>query len=222
MSSPLQPIGGQDSPTTSAMVKARLQDAIMTGWLAPGVRLVQEELCHQLDVSRQPVREALQALQAEGLITQRGRGGGYAVRIFTEEEIRENYELRTLLESRAAAQAAEHITQVFLQRLEAANCRIVGASESGDEAGVLESNRLFHGLIWEQAKRPQQAAIIGQLWCSVTTFTPLLLPDHAKVSVQEHDRIVAALRVRDPVRARETMVMHIARAAADFEALRAG
>lgn len=216
----LQPIGGREAPTTSSMVKLRLQEAIMTGRLAPGDRLVQEDLCQQLDVSRQPVREALRALQSEGLISERGRGGGFVVRVFSEEEIRENYELRKLLEGRAAAQAADYADQAFLSDLRGTNAEIDGAGASGDRTEVLEANRRFHERIWEQARRPMQSSIIRQLWCSVTTFTPLLIPDRPRLAVAEHASIIDALQARDPRLAREAMAAHINRAATDFEALR--
>ena len=220
MASLLQPIGGRGAPSTLAMVKVRLQEAIRTGELAPGDRLIQEELCQQLDVSRQPVREALRSLQSEGLVAERERGGGYVVRVFTEEEIRENYELRKLLEGRATAQAADDADEAFLRNLEATNAQFRESGSSGDPGGVLEANRRFHSLIWQQAHWPLQASIIGQLWCSVTTFTPLLLPDRARLSFDEHLRIIEALRARDPVQARKAMTEHISRASADFELLR--
>lgn len=216
----LRPIKPRDALTTAALVKSTLEQAILTGQFAPGERLIQEDLCRQLDVSRQPIREALRLLQSEGLIAERARGGGYTVRVFSEAEIRENYDLRILLEGRAAAHAAAHVDEEFLGALTSMNVELADAVAVGDQARVLDANRKFHRLVWKQASEPLQQAIIGQLWCSVTTFTPLLLPDRAARAVDEHRRIIEGLRRRDEHAARRAMVQHITGAYRDFEELR--
>lgn len=74
-----------------------IRNAIVTGELAPGQQLRDRQLAETLGVSRTPVREALHRLEAAGLVQSSGRGG-WAVTPFTEQDVRELFQLRMVLE----------------------------------------------------------------------------------------------------------------------------
>ena len=97
-----------------ARVYKALKAAIMGGEFAPGSMLVQEELCRQFRASRTPVRDALTHLQAEGLVIALPNKG-VAVRGFSPKDVHDIYEIRALLESAAARQAAGKIGRSGLQ-----------------------------------------------------------------------------------------------------------
>ncbi len=78
-------------------VEKELRDAILSGVFRPGQKLVESDLAEQLDVSRAPIREALTALQRDGLVVDIFRRGYYVAK-FTEEDIEEIYSLRLILE----------------------------------------------------------------------------------------------------------------------------
>jgi GntR family transcriptional regulator of vanillate catabolism len=82
-----------------------LRDMIITGKLAAGARLVEAGLVERLRISRTPIRAALARLAEEGLLEK--TGGGYSVRGFTEQEVRDSIHLRGTLEGLAARTAAE-------------------------------------------------------------------------------------------------------------------
>ena len=93
----LQPIS---TPNLRNEVEKRLCAAILTGVFQPGKRLVESDLAKQMGVSRPPIREALSALQQEGLVVNIPRRGNFVVN-FSEKDIDEVYSLRTLLELEA-------------------------------------------------------------------------------------------------------------------------
>src|SRR5579864_9777932 len=100
----------------SAAATELIREAIIDGRLPPGQRLKEEELAQELGISRTPVREALLILQAEGLVTAVPNRGA-VVRTYTESDLVDMYELRALLESFAAHQAAKRITEAQLAAL---------------------------------------------------------------------------------------------------------
>src|SRR5215216_3533304 len=117
MSSTLDP--RLDGPRTiSGAVAARLRQEIVAGELPAGTRLRQVEIARRLGVSTTPVREALAALQREGLVRLHPQRGA-VVFVPTVEDLREHYEIRAALESLAAARTAEHFEKGWAEPLEA-------------------------------------------------------------------------------------------------------
>ena len=95
-----------ESPASSAdATRARIRELIISGEFAPGSRLRERELSHALDVSRVPVREALQQLEAEGFIDTSPRRGA-TVKQITLRDVNELFDVRLSLEVLAARLAA--------------------------------------------------------------------------------------------------------------------
>ncbi len=211
----LDPVNSEMLVSVNDAVTRALREAILSGKIRPGDRLLQDELARQLGVSRQPVREALRRLQSEGLVVQTPQRG-LLVREFTKADLQENYYLRQLLESEAAQSAAERITSAELQELKALNQAMIQAVASDDTSTLVELNVQFHRRIRESARMPALFRLLEQLWVGWTVFTPLFLPQRSRRSVREHAAIIAALEARDPERAAQTMREHIAHAAKEY------
>ena len=92
------------------IVYDHLREEILSGRIGPGEPIRQEHLAARLGVSRAPVREALKALEGEGLIIFRPRRG-YLVTALDPDEIEEIFEIRALLEERGGTLAAKFRTQ---------------------------------------------------------------------------------------------------------------
>jgi DNA-binding GntR family transcriptional regulator len=212
----LNPLDDWRATSVAQEVRERIQTAIMTGFLKPGQPLIQEDLCRQLQVSRQPVRMALKQLEAEGLLSVRGRNSGYMVRVYSEDEIAENYELRKLLEGRAAHAAAQALSPETAAKLQRAIESQEEAVGNADSSGILQWNRVFHETIWDAANRPLHAALIRQLWASVTAFTTMLVPGRAVESCLEHRAILGDLVAGHRAAAAASMRDHITRAQAQY------
>ena len=126
-----------------------LRELILSGEIPPGERLVEVSLVERLEVSRTPIRAALIKLAEEGLLEQIS-SGGYAVRKFTEHDIKDALEVRGVLEGTAARLAAERGANAHsLTRLK--NCveRIDDLLETAQvtSSGIshyFDLNELFH------------------------------------------------------------------------------
>jgi GntR family transcriptional regulator, vanillate catabolism transcriptional regulator len=96
----------EDSLPQAVRAQQRLREAILRGDLPAGQRVTELMLVEQLQMSRTPVRTALLKLEQEGLL-QGLSGGGFAVRVFSEEDVADTIELRGMLEGLVARRAAE-------------------------------------------------------------------------------------------------------------------
>lgn len=201
--------------SVSQVVTRALREAILLGRLRPGERLVQDELAAELGVSRQPVREALRCLESEGLIEPLAQRG-FVVRECREEDVRENYHLRGLLESEAARLAAQRMGPRELQELRSVHRAMVEAVAGHDRDLMVELNAHFHRLVHEASRMPTLVRLINQLWAGRGVFTPLFIPGRAARSVEEHRALLEALEARDPEGAARAMAEHIRRAADDY------
>jgi DNA-binding GntR family transcriptional regulator len=154
--------------TTKADDLARvLEDEIISGVLAPGQVLRQEHVCERFGVSRTPVREALQRLEALGLVSA-VPNRGVRVRSLSGAELREAFLIRAELESLATAEAATRITAADLARLDVAEERFTALTERmreeirrgevPDSALAVEwmhANYAFHDVIYDVAALPR-------------------------------------------------------------------
>jgi DNA-binding GntR family transcriptional regulator len=201
--------GGQRLSHAETVYDA-LKQAILSGDLAPGATLREEELARRYQVSRTPVREALSRLESEAL-AERYQGSGLVVSELGTDDIVDLYVLREALEGLAARLAASRRTEIDLARLEV----LQGLSERGmqehDLARVSQLNSEFHFLIWRIAgNRPLSRAING-VHQSVQRFheNTLGYPGRLEQSVREHAALLEAVRQRDHVAAEQIAVEHV-------------
>lgn len=178
-----------------------LRRALISGELAPGDRIGQEQLAASLGISLAPVREALATLEQEGQVTYRARRG-YFVTKLAVGDLGEIYQLRELLEERAARRALPRLDEETISRIELAARDCVEAAAAADVASELEANRRFHFAILEPADQPHTMRVVRLLWDSTETYRALYYssPHSRGESLLAHDRIIAALRDRDPDR----------------------
>ena len=141
-----------------------IEEAIVSGELAPGTVLRQEQLSEQFDVSRTPIREALRKLAALGLVSFEPNRG-VRVRTITREELREAFLVRAELESLATEAATANMTDDALDELDAAQKRFhrlteeMRAREPGRDrrnltAEWVRANHAFHDVIYAAADLP--------------------------------------------------------------------
>src|SRR5215470_13527735 len=120
-----------------------LIDLIVGGELPPGQHLVETDLARQLGVSRQPVREALHRLEAEGWVDLRPNQGAF-VHVPTDEEVDQLLDVRELLEVEAARLAARAATADDIARLRVICREGEAAVEAGDLRRFVAVNTEFH------------------------------------------------------------------------------
>jgi DNA-binding GntR family transcriptional regulator len=188
-----------------------LRSAILAGRYLPGERLVEAQLCEQLGISRFNVRAALQDLAAEGLVeVQRNKGA--QVRKVSLAEAIEITEVRMVLEGLVAARAATQVTDEQASELDEIALLMRRAVTAGESRRYSDLNERLHGLIRTIAGHRTADGIIETMRGQLVRhqFMLSLLPGRSSVSLPEHERIIAAIRDRDPAAAEAAMRAHIA------------
>jgi len=192
-----------------------IRGEILSGALDAGAPLREEALAAAAGVSRTPVREALRRLEAEHLIQRSDSQRAY-VATLSADDIAEGFALRAMLESHAAARAAERATPAQIDALDAHNRGIAAAiaAEAVDTAAFIAHNRAFHAVIVDAAGSERLAAILGGIVEQPIVLRTALHYDRQAVeqSHAEHDQLIAAFRRGDAEWARAVMAAHIRRA----------
>jgi DNA-binding GntR family transcriptional regulator len=195
-----------------------LRRALTSGELAPGDKIRQEEIADALGISLSPVREALAVLEQEGQVTYLPRRG-YFVTELDMDDLREIYELRALLEERAARRALPLLDEDALERVAIAARDCARAVDGGDVAAELEANRRFHFGLLESPGQNHTLRVIRLLWDSTETYRAMYYnaPEARHEAIEAHDRIMDAARNHDADRLTAELESHRAEALTRLE-----
>lgn len=198
---------GSRNRQTPHTIYARLKRDISVGEISNGTRLLEAELAERYKVSRTPIRQALLALEQDGLVTRKGRS--LAVRTQTTTEVMELYEVRELLEERAARLAArrsDESDRVVLHRL-------LGrmSAEGTTTRDRYALNREFHLAIWRSAHQSVLLRTLERLYMNSVQglSTTLGSEDRWKETLVEHRGMVDAILDGDEERAAELVRRHL-------------
>ena len=193
-------------------VYQRLRKAIIAGHLRPGERLVETRLAARLNVSRNPVREALRRLEQEQLVCASSQG--MIVSEITATKVQEVYAIRAVLEGLCCRLAAENATPQQVGELRATVERARQAVEAGDIAGLTTCSEQFHDLLLQASRNATLTSVLGQVRDSVLRYRYATIPlaGRAREMVDEHTVIAEAIAAADPARAEQAMRDHISEA----------
>ncbi|MDX6742291.1 GntR family transcriptional regulator [Actinocorallia sp. A-T 12471] len=199
----------ETSPATDRLAHYwRLRQDILDGAFPRDVPLLETALSARYGTSRAPVREALTLLEHDGLIERALRG--YRIRAGRPEDIVEIYQARIALEAEAAGVAALRHTDLDLARLSRQHDLCCAAP---DDAAARAGNFRFHEALWNAAHNTTITALLERLTTRLRIYDsgpPASYGDPALLNA-EHERIMAALRARDPETARAEMRAHLQR-----------
>lgn len=186
-------------------------EAIEAGVYKPGDRLVESELADRFGVSRTPVREALQRMETQAMLTRDGRS--LIVASLDHNQLAELYAVRTELEGLAARLAARHATEEevrVLQSMVAEDKALLG----GDPRALSRVNKRFHKQIHLASHNRflvQQLDLVHRSMALMTN-TSFAAVGRDVPALAEHDGIVAAIAARDGDAAYEALRAHISKA----------
>jgi DNA-binding GntR family transcriptional regulator len=188
---------------------------ILSGELPAGSALGEEALAERCGVSRTPVRDALRRLESEMLV-RRNEAQRSFVADWSLDDVADSFELRAILEARAAGRAAVRMDDKGLQRLRACNAAISEAvfRDPPNVADFLEANRAFHAVVLEAAASPRLSALLGTLVEQpvVSRTAHHYGREALRRSHREHEELIAAFTRRDASWAEAVMAAHIRRA----------
>jgi DNA-binding GntR family transcriptional regulator len=211
---PAGSVGVNHQPLRQAVQDAIRHD-IVVGRFKPGERLLEENLALELDVSRNPVREALQALSVEGFVELEPRRGARVATI-SSTRAAELFEVREALEALVAKLAAERCDDDDLARLQALVTEGQAAVGRGDANVLVGLNTRFHQTLADVAGNRLLAEELRRLAHVVEWVYGTRILARAVHSWQEHASIVDAIGAHDPEAAMAAAGHHIARARAAF------
>jgi DNA-binding GntR family transcriptional regulator len=193
-----------------------LIDLIVGGELRPGQHLVETDLAGQLGVSRQPIREALHRMEAEGWVDLRPSQGAF-VHVPTDSEVNELLDVRKLLEAETARLAAAGTPDpVRLARLREICQDGRTAAEAEDFNAAVKANSDFHAevaAIGGNAVLGELADIVGR---RVQWYYRMVSPARAHGSWTEHADLIAAIEAGDTARAEAIARSHTERTRAAY------
>jgi DNA-binding GntR family transcriptional regulator len=196
---------------TAVAIADGLRHAILHGDYQPGERIVQDQLAQKYGGSRIPVREALRALEAEGLVRLVANTGAWVASL-TMAECSEVYQTRERLEPLLLRSSAETLTGEKLEELE----KLAALMEaSSDIEQFLELDRDFHLRMYQGASTLMLQELVTRLWNTTQpyrrAYTKLVGADNRRIFHSEHHMMVTALRDGDLELAEQVLAMHIRR-----------
>jgi DNA-binding GntR family transcriptional regulator len=194
----------------SVAAYSSVKQVLLSSKYAPGARVDIEELCRDLGVSRTPIFDALNRLEAEGLVEIIPRKGVYLVTL-SEEKAQELYEVREILEARATRLAARNMTDRQLEQLKRALDKQASCLASGDAQGYANATIKFHNSIIEAAGNKTLERLLNAVHSQMEALRlrTLYLPARLRQSFAEHRKIFEALSKRDPDRCERVAREHI-------------
>jgi DNA-binding GntR family transcriptional regulator len=178
------------SPDLTEQVYQRLSDAICNGDLVPGARLTQEELAASLDVSRQPVLQALRLLRKDGFVIDAGRRG-MMVAPLDPRAIAQIYQVRAVLDGLAAREAA--LARATIDTAVIAEGRAAVAARS--ITPMIDTDLRFHNLIYAASGNPLLAHTANLHWRHIRRAMGAVLRESVVRAVvwDEHEAILKAI-----------------------------
>ena len=204
-----------------------IREKLASGEYPPGKQLVNRTLAEEIGVSVIPVREAINRLSSEGLVDHVPGAGAY-VRKTSRQDLNNIYVLRDALESCAASEAAQYITEDQLEELQFILDRAgetakqicdsaKGYSTKRQLERWMDDEQQFHELLIEASRNPLLAKVIKDNRAIAMVFAAqrydprLLTAEVARETCKSKAELLKALRDRDPKRARQLMSDQIQR-----------
>ena len=202
---------GEPSSVVSQRVADVLAERILSGQLAAGARIKQDDLAAEFRTSRIPVREAIRILESRGLVVLRANAGAWVISM-TLRDLELSYEIRERIEPLLLAESLPAITSDDVERMAAIQDEI---EANDDVERFLALDREFHWTSYGRHQAPQLAAMVARLWDTTQAYrrayVTLTGSQGSWVIDSEHRLLLDAIRRRDHDTAGAVLALHIRR-----------
>ncbi len=187
-----------------------LRQAILTGELKPGERLMEIHLANRLGVSRTPIREAIRKLELEGLVTMIPRRGAEVAQI-TEKSMSDVLEVRRAMDALCAELACERISSEELERLKEACDKFEQSISTGDVKKIAQADVELHDIILQATGNSRLIQLVNNLSEQMYRYRFEYIKDFSQHErlLQEHKIIYESLVSRNKEQAAEAARIHI-------------
>ncbi|NIJ10829.1 DNA-binding GntR family transcriptional regulator [Saccharomonospora amisosensis] len=201
--------------STASIIARQLRDAIMNGSLPPGTQLGETDLAARFEVSRGPLREAMQRLVSEGLLRSERHRGLFVIEL-EPGDVHDIYGARWAVERAAAIQVVRgNETSRIAARLADAVQAMAQAEEEDDPAALAEADLTFHETLIEASGSRRLVRMARTLLIETRMCLSALQSTYRKnyqgvdERIAEHNRIIEALRDRDEKLVLELLEAHM-------------
>lgn len=199
--------------TVATRIYGAIKQQIVDGRYGPGARITEQQVAAEFKTSRTPVREAMRLLVADGFVLFKPNSGT-VVREWTQEQMRQLFDARVLIESEIAAAAALHVTEPELAQLARLQRDIEksGRARAGaDMTRIGQLNREFHRVVAQAGRSERLVAMLASaMEMPVVQHTfQRYTPPQLQRSFAHHRELIDALAVHDASWARSVMSCHI-------------
>jgi DNA-binding GntR family transcriptional regulator len=204
------------SPTLVQQVYSAIFSEIAEGKLAPGARIIQEQIAQLLGVSRQPVQQALLLLRNQGVL-QDAPGRGLIVAPMDLDYVRNMYDIRAIMEGLACAKAAERNAELAKKAGPALIEAGRKAVRSGSVSQMIAADMKFHEFIYQLSENPLIAPAMESNWVQTQrVMGEVLMRDERPRNIwDQHAEILDAIMAGNSEKAEKLARSHITNAA-DF------
>lgn len=203
---------------TSSIIADLIRDRIVDGTLQPGAQLTEVQLARDLDVSRGPLREALQRLIQEGLLEGKPHKGVFVARM-SRDDVADVYLARRAIERaalRVLTTSDNHASAC--EKLEALVNKMAEAASTTRWADVASLDREFHATLVASSRSKRLVRMYRTLLAETQMCISALEPAYPARDeiVKEHREVLEAIRVKEEDRALQSIDAHMDRAVADL------
>lgn len=199
------------NPVASQRVAEVIAARILSGELAPGTRIKQEELAAELGASRVPVREALRILESRGLVGLRANSGAW-VAAMTPGDLSLSYQIRERIEPLLLLDSLPRLTEADIAELHKTQ-EAIEATDDVEE--FLTLDRKLHWISYRGHQTTLLATMVERLWDTTQhyrrEFVRLSGGSSSWVTNSEHRLLIEAIGHRDPSAAEDVLALHIRR-----------
>lgn len=196
---------------TKDIVYYDIKQKIITGELEPDQSLIEETIAAELQISRTPLREALQRLEMEELVV-RQPNGRLKIASISKKEVQEIFMVRSMLEGIIAKDAAKLATEKDVQALTKIVEHIEQASKQGNNEDIIFYGSQFHNYLYELSGNKTAIKILNMLNDHISRYRRLI-PKHSKgrggKTFQEHQNILNCIAAKDGEAAESAIQEHI-------------
>ncbi|WP_248930992.1 GntR family transcriptional regulator [Paenibacillus hamazuiensis] len=187
-----------------------LKERIINGKMKPGQNFNEESIAAELEISRTPLREAIQRLEMEELVL-RQSNGRLKVASISRKEVEEIFIVRSMLEGFVARNAASCAEEKHIQALTSILENIKFATEQGNEDDITLYGSEFHSYLYELSGRSTTIKILSMLNDHINRYRSLIKHSRGRQgkAVEEHQRILDFIAAKDADGAERAMKEHI-------------
>jgi DNA-binding GntR family transcriptional regulator len=195
-------------PKSVEMALQQIRAKIVSGDLLPGEQIRQQEMAEELGVSRMPLREALNVLAEQGLLTHRANAG-YFVAKRAPNELAQIRRILQLLENELF-DSIEWPDQACIRELRELNAQMSSCARAEDWSPLVRLNREFHLKIFSLSPHKLILEEVRRLWALADLFISTKMADsQARLrTVEEHEALIDCIAAQDRAKCVETMELH--------------